>query len=347
MAIITHKSAVSAVYADAACRGWVLPAFGTENSTTTEAILAGTAAHAASLGEPELPVILAITNLYDERQQSVNYTHTGRWDVGMKRFLSDVRLLAGEPDSPFADLRVMIHLDHIRPDIDGELLAWDMSAFSSILFDASAFAPEENIRLTRQFVEAQRENVLIEGAFEGVASAGKSVTDTLSAKPSLDTIADAAQDYVRETGVDLVVADLGTEHRAGAAQLFYRQDTARAIAEKIGARLVLHGTSSVPEESLGGLFADGISKVNLWTALERDSAPPLFADMVRNAAKVVGAKEATRLFEQGFLGTEADRVSCPDLAFFTTAYRQAHVFNAMRDLVTRYLVRWYTPRKDA
>ncbi len=347
MAIITQKSAVSAVYADAARRGWVLPAFGTENSTTTEAILAGTAMHAATLGEPELPVILAITNLYDERQQSVNYTHTGRWDVGMKRFLTDVQILAGEPDSPFANLRVMIHLDHIRPEVDAELLAWDMGAFSSILFDASAFAPEENIRLTRAFVKAQGENVLIEGAFEGIVSAGKSATPSPSAKPSLDSIADAAQAYVQETDVDLVVADLGTEHRAGAAQLFYRQDTARAIAERIGARLVLHGTSSVPEESLGGLFADGISKVNLWTALERDSSVLLFADMVRNAARVVGAKEATRLFEQGLLGAAADRVSRPDLAFFTTAYRQSHVFEAMRDLVTRYLVRWYTPRKDA
>ena len=65
-------------------------------------------------------------------------------------------------------------------------------------------------------------------------SAGVSLTDP-----------DAAERYYRATGVDLIVANLGTEHRADAATLRYHGELARKITRRIGPRLCLHGTSSV------------------------------------------------------------------------------------------------------
>ena len=73
----------------------------------------------------------------------------------------------------------------------------------------------------------------------------------------------------------MAVANLGTEHRASAAELKYRGDLARQIKARVGARIVLHGCSSVTSDQIGDLFEDGICKVNIWTALERESAPPL------------------------------------------------------------------------
>jgi hypothetical protein len=45
-------------------------------------------------------------------------------------------------------------------------------------------------------------------------------------------------------------------------------------------------------DQISQLIDDGVCKVNLWTALERDSSPALLRDMVSNAAKVGGASLA-------------------------------------------------------
>lgn len=41
-------------------------------------------------GYPNLPVTIAITNNYSHRSQSVNYTHTRNWEVGMRLLGVDV-----------------------------------------------------------------------------------------------------------------------------------------------------------------------------------------------------------------------------------------------------------------
>ena len=78
MPIITGRENVLRVYAEAAQRGWVLPCLCSENLTTTEAILTAAEEFAAEKGLEHVPVILAITNQYDHRSQSSNYTSTGR-----------------------------------------------------------------------------------------------------------------------------------------------------------------------------------------------------------------------------------------------------------------------------
>lgn len=333
MAIITNRQEVLAIYEEAAQRGWVLPCFCTENLTTTEAILAAVSDYGDGRGLSDLPIIIAITTQYSHRTQTAYYTHTRQWDIGLKLFLADLQVLAG-PRTPFSDLRVMIHLDHVQFDDDRELLTWDMGQFSSIMFDASKVSFEENIRLTRQFVSEQGMNIVVEGACDEIVDAtGEDKSDL--------TTAEHAKRFCSETGVDLIVANLGTEHRASAKDLNYHGDFARQIKDVIGSRIVLHGASSVPGNQIANLFGDGVCKVNLWTALERDSSPALLRDMVENAGKVAGNTAAEQLKKTELLGAASKTDEKASIDYFTTAYRQNIIFEEMKKIVSYYLKLWY------
>lgn len=330
MAVIKGREAVLQVYKEASARKWVIPSIGVENLTTLEAILTATREHSIKIGIPDLPISLAITNLYKDRQQSVEYTHTRRWDLGLKLFLNDINTLT-EKGSPFESLKVLIHLDHTQ--YNEPLLDWDMGLFSSIMFDASALPIEENIELTRLFMEKRGKEIVVEGACDAISPAGK-VGESELTSPEL------AELYVKKTNVDFIVANLGTEHRASASELKYRGDIARDIKNKVGNILVLHGASSVEKENLKGLYADGICKVNLWTMLERDSSPALFKEMVKHAGKVAGST-AIKLKEEGFLGTKSLAEEKPSLDFFTTSYRQQIIFDEMKKIISQFLEMWY------
>lgn len=327
MPLITNRESVLGVYEAAAEKGWVIPTFCSENLTSTEAVLTAVKDHSERIGCSNLPITHAITNLYPHRSQSANYTHTRRWDIGMKLFLADIRALT-EPGSPFEAIDVMIHLDHIQPDLDKELLGWDMAQFSSIMFDASGLPFDENIALTAQFVEKHGSEIVIEGACDETESC------------ELTTPENAAR-YVAETRADFIVANLGTEHRASAAELKYHGELARRIKEHIGAKIVLHGCSSVSNDQIGGLFEDGVCKVNIWTALERDSSPSLLGEMVKYSGKVAGSGVASRLLAEGYLGEKSKSAEKADLGYYTTLYRQGIVFEEMRRIVGEYLELWY------
>lgn len=333
MPLITHRDEVLEIYRGAAARGWLIPSICSENLTSTEAILQATSEHGASIGKPDLPITIAITNLYSHRSQSVMYTQTKRWDIGLKLFLADLSVLC-TPRGPYGHLRVMTHLDHIQPDLDAELLEGDLSGFSSIMYDASKYPLEKNIALTADFMLKRGADIVVEGACDEIMDASENQAGSL-------TTPEKAERYINGTGVDFVVANLGTEHRAGSADLEYKGDIARRISEKIGHRIVLHGCSSVPHSQLMTLFDDGICKVNIWTAIERDSSPVLFADMVRHAEKVAGATVVKELIEEKLLSSKTLMGGKLDLSYFTTSYRQTRIFDEMKKIVGGFLRLWY------
>lgn len=333
MPLVTRRDEVLGIYDDAAKRKWVVPTFCSENLTTTEAILSAVKEYGDSIGVDNLPVTLAITNLYAHRSQTLNYTHSGKWNIGLKLFLSDLRILC-DGDSPYAKLRVMVHLDHISPLLDRELLEWDMNMFSSIMFDASAMPFQENIKATADFVSARGREIVIEGACDEIVDAGGNEVSRLTSPENAD-------EYMRRTKVDFMVANLGTEHRASAADLKYHGDLARDISAKIGKRIVLHGCSSVSSGQIRKLFDDGVCKVNIWTALERDSVPALLREMSRNAGKVAGHDHAKKLLQERILGENADSTSKASLGYFTTSYRQGIIFEEMKGVVKGFLGLWY------
>ncbi|MGB5848151.1 MAG: class II fructose-bisphosphate aldolase [Ignavibacteriaceae bacterium] len=336
MSLIFDRKHVLDVFDEAHDRKWVLPTFNVENLTTTEAILEAVKEYGKIVGIEDLPIIIGITNNYSHRPQSVYYTQTRKWDIGLRLFLSDLSVLAS-PEFQYGKLKVMIHLDHIQWDDDKELLDWSMNQFSSIMYDASTLPLEQNIDKTAAFVRKNKETIVIEGACDEISSAGSEKNDL--------TTPEMAEKYYNQTGIDIVVANLGTEHRANASALQYRGDLARRIKERIGTHLCLHGTSSVSTEKIAKLFDDGICKVNIWTALERDSSPILFKDMLTNASKVVGPEKAKEFLSEELLGKKADYKSPLSIDCYTTTYRQELVFQKMKNIITNYLNTWYVLRK--
>jgi fructose/tagatose bisphosphate aldolase len=333
MPLVLNRNKVLDIYKEAAGRKWVIPTFNTENLTTTEAILAATLDYSKQINKPDLPVTIGITNQYSHRSQSVYYTHTRQWDIGLRLFLADIEVLTSK-GSPFEKLNVMIHLDHTQWDSDKPLLEWDMNRFSMIMYDASAVPFDQNIKLTAGFIEKNGGKIVVEGACD-------EIVDATGDQRSVLTTPEQADKYLRNTGADFIVANLGTEHRASAADLKYHGEMARQIKKLTGTKLVLHGTSSVTNDQIGNLFDDGIAKVNIWTILERNSSPVLFENMAKNASKITGNARAGELLLSGLIGEKADRSSGASLSHYTTVYRQDIIFSEMKKIVSSYLKLWY------
>lgn len=331
--IITKFEEVKKVFEKAGKNGWVLPCLCSENQTTTEAILSACSEYGKKIGK-RVPIIIAITCCYSHRSQAVNYTNTKDWKTGLKLFREDIETLAGE-NGKYSDVDVLIHLDHIQFDDDLELINSDLSGFSSIMYDASALPFEKNIELTAKFVQKMKGKILIEGACDEIVDATGTEHNAL-------TTPENAKKYLDQTKVDMIVANLGTEHRATGKELKYHGDLAREIKKVIGNNIVLHGTSSVSNDQVKSLYADGVCKVNIWTAMERDSSKILFYEMVKNASKVGGMEIVDKLIKEGYLTEKCLTGDKINIEYFTTKYRQEIIFNEIKKMVAEYLNMWYT-----
>lgn len=330
--IITKFEDVKKIYEKAAAKGWVIPCLCTENQTTTEAILEACSEYGKKIGE-RIPIQIAITVNYSHRQQAINYSNANDWKTGLQLYKDDVKALA-DKGCKYEDVDVLLHLDHVQFDDDAELLAGDLSEYSSIMYDASALPFDKNIEATAAFVKKMKSKIFIEGACDEIVDATGTQHNEL-------TTPEKAKRYMDETGVDVIVANLGTEHRATGKELKYYGDVAREIKKLIGTNIVLHGTSSVTNDQVKGLFADGVCKVNIWTALERDTSKPLFAEMVRNASKVAGPETVDMLIEEGYLTEKCRTGDKINIAYFTARYRQGVIFAEMKKMVETYLEMWY------
>ena len=165
------------------------------------------------------------------------------------------------------DLPIAVHLDHgdsfelCKSCIDG--------GFTSVMIDKSGLPIEENIKITRQVVEyAHDHGVVVEAELGTLAGVEDEVN--VSAEDSSYTKPEDVQHFVEETGCDSLAIAIGTSH--GAYKFTAAQCTRDAngklvppplrfdILEEVSKRLpgfpiVLHGSSSVPQE-----FVDKINK---------------------------------------------------------------------------------------
>ena len=228
--IITKYEEVKKVYENAAKNGWVIPCICTENQTTTEAILCACSEYGKKIGK-RVPISIAITVNYSHRSQAPNYSQSSDWKTGLKLFKDDILAFASN-GGIYDDVDVLIHLDHVQFDDDLELANSDLSEFSSIMYDASALPFAENIKKTKEFVRRMKGRIFIEGACDEIVDATGDVHNDM-------TTPERAKTYIDETGVDMIVANLGTEHRASGKDLKYHSDLAQEIKEVIGEKIVL------------------------------------------------------------------------------------------------------------
>ena len=192
----------------------------------------------------------------------------------------------------------MPHLDHAFPWIDGNILEDFADQFASVMCDASEKPFDENIRLTAQYVDKVKGKVLVEGAVDEIFESG---SDSQKNEP---TTAKQAQDFLSRTGVDVLVPNVGTEHRATADQVQYRSDKAREISKAVGKILCLHGTSSLKPEDLAQLPADGFLKINIYTTLAVNGGQAVARNVLNNLGNIFGRDELSKLVQEGVLGPQ-------------------------------------------
>lgn len=159
---------------------------------------------------------------------------------------------------------IVLHLDHG----DTFELCKDCieSGFSSVMIDGSHLPYEENVALTRQVVEyAHQYDVTVEGELGVLAG----IEDDVSAEEHVFTQPDEVVDFVTRTGVDSLAISIGTSHGAfkfkPGTDPKIRLDILAEIEKRIpGFPIVLHGSSSVPQELVatinkyGGNLKDAI-----------------------------------------------------------------------------------------
>ena len=164
------------------------------------------------------------------------------------------------------DIPIVLHLDHgadfatCKDCVDG--------GFSSVMIDYSSHSFEENIEESRKVAEyAHAHGVVVEaelGTLGGVEDDVK-----VAMENAMYTDPDQVEEFVKRTGVDSLAIAIGTSHGAykfkPGQNPKLRLDILAEVARRLpGFPIVLHGSSSVPQEYVkiinenGGALKDAI-----------------------------------------------------------------------------------------
>ena len=167
------------------------------------------------------------------------------------------------------EIPIALHLDHgdsfetCKSCIDG--------GFTSVMIDASSKSFEENIEITKRVVEyAHDHGVVVEAELGSLAGIEDEVN--VSAEAASYTRPEEVEEFVARTGCDSLAIAIGTSH--GAYKFTPEQCTRNEqgilvppalrfdVLEEVTRRLpgfpiVLHGSSSVPQEYVAMVNANG------------------------------------------------------------------------------------------
>ncbi len=229
-----------AMFAKAIKGGYAIPAFNFNNMEQLQAIVKASA-------ETKSPVILQVS------KGARNYANQTLLRYMAQGAVEYAKELGWEHP------QIVLHLDH------GDSFELCKSCvdfgFSSVMIDGSALPYEENIALTRKVVEyAHQYDVTVEAELGVLAG----VEDEVAAEESHYTKPEEVIDFATRTGCDSLAISIGTSH--GAYKFKPEQctvdpktgrlvppplafDVLDAVMEKLpGFPIVLHGSSSVPQE---------------------------------------------------------------------------------------------------
>jgi len=253
MAIVTSTEMFKKAYAG----GYAIGAFNVNNMEIIQGITAAAIAERA-------PLILQVSK---GARAYANHIYL------MK--LIEAAIEDAEQNAGF-DLPICVHLDHgdsfelCKSCIDG--------GFTSVMIDKSGLPLKENIAITKQVVEyAHDHGVVVEAELGTLAGVEDEVK--VSAENSSYTRPEDVQEFVESTGCDSLAIAIGTSHGAykfTAAQCTrneqgllvpppLRFDILREVEKRLpGFPIVLHGSSSVPQEFVkiinenGGRMPDAV-----------------------------------------------------------------------------------------
>jgi fructose-bisphosphate aldolase class II len=244
------------MFAKAIKGGYAIPAFNFNNMEQLQAIVKACA-------ETKSPVILQVS------KGARNYANQTLLRYMAQGAVEYAKELGWEHP------QICLHLDH------GDSFELCKSCvdfgFSSVMIDASSLPYEENIALTKKVVEyAHKYDVTVEAELGVLAG----VEDEVSSAVSHYTKPEEVVDFATRTGCDSLAISIGTSH--GAYKFTPEQctrdpktgrlvppplafDVLDAIMEQLpGFPIVLHGSSSVPQEYVdminqyGGKLPDAV-----------------------------------------------------------------------------------------
>ena len=244
------------MFAKAIKGGYAIPAFNFNNMEQLQAII-------SACVEANSPVILQVSA---GARKYANQTLLRYMAQGAVEYAKELNAGKGIP--------ICLHLDHGN---SFELCksCIDMG-FSSVMIDGSSLPYDENVALTKKVVEyAHQHDVTVEGELGVLAG----VEDEVAAEVAHYTKPEEVIDFVTKTGVDSLAISIGTSH--GANKFKPEQCTRNAegilvppelrfdilaeIEKKLpGFPIVLHGSSSVPQEYVkiinthGGKLKDAV-----------------------------------------------------------------------------------------
>lgn len=284
MRLVTEREEVEAVLAEAGRTGRALFCPNAETVDEMEGVLVGAQAFARGHGLERIAVGIGVTGSYPEHGQLERLgmgslrTSWRVWDGWLRGYAAVAGLFPEVEVIPFLDHGWAPHAEDVELMEDADF----QDAMGIVMFDASALSIEENNRLTRGYVERAGDRVVVEGCPDKILSQAEIARRGLGVADLL-TDPGQAEWFVRETGVDLIVPSLGTEHRGQPGEeIYYRRELAQDLARRVGPRLALHGTSSLGN-GVGGVGADGICKVNYYTAMARAASGAVRAAWERTA----------------------------------------------------------------
>ncbi|HHY89899.1 MAG TPA: ketose-bisphosphate aldolase [Chloroflexi bacterium] len=176
------------------------------------------------------------------------------------RSYTDKRMLEAiirAAEDVFPEAIFAVHLDH--GDEETCYDAIESGFYSSVMIDASHHPFDKNVEITRRVVEAAHARGIVVEAELGQLGGVEEHVSVSEADAKL-TDPDQAREFVERTGCDSLAVAIGTSHGAfkfsGTQAL--RFDVLKEIQARLpGFPLVMHGSSSVPQEEVERINAAG------------------------------------------------------------------------------------------
>ncbi len=234
------------MFAKAVKGGYAIPAYNFNNMEQLQAIV-------QACSETSSPVILQVSS---GARKYANQT--------LLRYMAQGAVEYARELGKGKNVPITLHLDH--GDSFELCVSCIETGFSSVMIDGSHHDYAKNVELTKKVVEyAHKHEVTVEGELGVLAG----VEDDVSAEHHTYTKPEEVEDFVKKTGVDSLAISIGTSHGAykfkPGQKAEIRLDILREIEKRIpGFPIVLHGSSSVPQElvkkinQFGGKLDDAI-----------------------------------------------------------------------------------------
>ena len=160
-------------------------------------------------------------------------------------------------DEVFPEAVFAVHLDH--GDVDTCIDCINSGFYSSVMIDASHESFDKNIEITRRIVDlAHAKGIVVESELGQLGGVEEHVA--VNEADAKLTNPDQAYEFVERSGCDSLAVAIGTSHGAfkfsGSQSI--RLDVLEQIQKKLpGFPLVMHGSSSVPQEEVARINAAG------------------------------------------------------------------------------------------